>query len=93
MAPDEKPLAMFKDLHRAGKEPRFVLRRLHDSVNELERPTLQEPTNAFMDPTTPLNSIILFRLLHQLVAHAYPLQQQRRQRQQNHLTIWNEGIQ
>lgn len=39
---------MFKDLHRAGKGPRFMLRRLHDSVNELEHPTLQEPTNAFM---------------------------------------------
>ena len=38
---------MFKDLHRAGKEPRFILRRLHDSVNELEHPTLQDPTNAF----------------------------------------------
>ena len=45
---NEKPLAMFKDLHRAGKGPRFMLRRLHDSVNELEHPTLQEPTNAFM---------------------------------------------
>lgn len=48
VALDEKPLAMFKDLHRAGKEPRFTLRRLHDSVNEFEHPTLQEPTNAFM---------------------------------------------
>jgi hypothetical protein len=48
VALDEKPLAIFKDLHRAGKEPRFVLRRLHDSVNELEHRTLQEPTNVFM---------------------------------------------
>jgi hypothetical protein len=48
VALDEKPLAMFKDLARVGKEPRFVLRRLHDSVNELEHPALQEPASAFV---------------------------------------------
>jgi hypothetical protein len=50
VALDEKPLAMFKGLNRAGKEPRFVLRRLHDSVNELEHPAPQEPASAFMAP-------------------------------------------
>jgi Ras association (RalGDS/AF-6) domain len=48
VALDEKPLAMFKDLDRAGKDPRFMLRRLHDSVNKLEHPAPQEPTSAFM---------------------------------------------